>query len=95
MTVLVLSPTRVLAEALVVLLNNHSFSAHSNVNQHADIALFNLIGIYTYPPPLKIPTFALIENDPRKAHDLLAQGYRHCFDSDATVSAVVQVLKAE
>ena len=95
MTVLVLTSTKVLSEALVVLLNNFGFEAHSDVEQPSDVAIFNLTGVAApYLSPLHVPTLALIESDSRKERDLLALGYYRCFDTRASVNDLVSALEA-
>ena len=95
MTVLVLTSTKVLSEALVVLLSSFGFDAHSDVEQPSDVAIFNLVGVAApYLSPLNVPTLALIESDSRKERDLLTLGYYRCFDTRATVNDVIKTLQA-
>ena len=95
MKVLVLTSTRVLSEALVALLNSFGFDAHSDVEQPADVAIFNLMGVTApYLAPLSVPTLALTESDSRKERDLLSLGYYRCFNTRASVDELVETLRA-
>lgn len=96
MSVLVLSPTGIIAEALVLLLANHGIEAHRDVTRQADCVLRNLIGVKPpYPDPHSAPTYALIEMDALKERVLLQQGYRRCFDVSKGPEALIAMLKAQ
>ncbi len=94
MSIAVVSPIKLVAEGLNVLLEHYGYSASVDTNNETALVVVDLI--YTeapYPKPYTVPTIALINGDSGKAQALLAIGYVACFDAKQKGQSLQQVIE--
>jgi hypothetical protein len=98
MTIVVQSPIKIVAEGLAQLLEQQGYAAFIDMRKDSRVILVDLINVEApYPKPHPVPTVALIEDNPKKAQALLAQGYVACVDatqsSKVLTKAIAKALK--
>jgi hypothetical protein len=93
MSVLVQSPTGLLQEGLVLLLERHGYKVQPVMGNEVKVVLSDLVAAeLPYPEPSSLPTVALIGSDARKAQTLLAQGYTACVDATQPSEYLAEVI---
>jgi hypothetical protein len=94
MSIAVVSPIKLVAEGLNVLLEHYGYRVNNPINHETSLVLVDLIHTEApYPQPCPIPTIALINNDPQKAQALMAMGYFACFDAKQKGQSLQQVIE--
>lgn len=91
MSIIVISPIKLIAESLVFLLESYGYEAYTELKGTPALVLVDLI--YTkapYPQPHRVPTVALIDGDPNTLLDL---GYIACIDAMQTSEALIHIIK--
>jgi hypothetical protein len=94
MSIVVISPIKLVSESLIFLLASYGFEACADMKDKSDLILVDLIHAKTpYPKPYPVPTIALTNSDPSKSKILLELGYVACIDATQTSETLIHTIK--
>lgn len=94
MSIVVISPIKLVTESLVFLLESYGYEAYADMQEKPALVVVDLIHAKPpYPKPQPVFTVALIDSNQKKAKALLELDYLACIDATQTSEALIHVIK--